>query len=324
MLTLAEEFLEELAAGAEREERVITCGFPGDPDTADPTAWRPRAWRPGTELPYGPRDNAYATVGLFRRAPDGTYRRRAETFAAGCALMVDDVGTKVDRKVVEHMRPTWRIETSAGNEQWWYLLAEPERDAARFDGLIRAFIAGRLLGADPGMSGVTRVGRLPGHLNGKARHAGWTTRALDRGGPRWTPEQLLEGFELQIVGRRVVREKLPTAAALERNEAYAATYTWLDQRNMLKRHEPDLSGWTEMRCPWAGDHTGGVDTGAALREPAAENDWYGAFRCHHGHCAHRGWRHLTEWVAEESAEELARATERAAEMFEEMQNAEGV
>ena len=307
MTDIAEEFLTELAAGAEGEERLITCGFPGDPNAASPSAWRPRAWRPGQKVLYGSADNAYVTVGLFRRAPDGTYRRRTETFAAGVALMVDDVGTKVDASVVEHMRPTWRIETSAGNEQWWYLLAEPERDALRFDGLIRAFIAGRLLGADPGMSGITRVGRLPGHLNGKPQHGGWITRVLDRAGPRRTPEELLDGFKLQIAGRRMVREKLPTEAALERNAAYAAVYRWLDQRNMLKRHEPDLSGWTEMRCPWIGEHTGGADTGAAVREPSVENDWYGAFRCHHGHCANRGWRHLTDWIAEESAEELERA-----------------
>jgi hypothetical protein len=302
-------FLADLAAGLTGEERVILCGFPGDPYAAEPSAWRPRVWRPGQELPFGPQDNAYATVGAFRRAPDGTYRRRTETFSAGLALMVDDVGTKVDRATVESMEPTWRIETSPGNEQWWFMLAAPERDVARFDGLIRAFIAGKLLGADPGMSGVTRVGRLPGHLNGKKAYNGWITKTVERTGRRWTPEQLLEGFGLQIQGRRVAREKLPTAEAVERNRMFAAAYKWLDQHNMLKRHEPDPSGWTEMRCPWTDDHTGGVDSGAAVREPASENDWYGAFRCHHGHCLGKGWKDLTDWVNEQSVEELDRAAQ---------------
>lgn len=302
-------FLNDLGSGLSEEERVILCGFPGDPYAAEPGAWRPRVWRPGVELPFGPGDNAYATVGAFRRAPDGTYRRRTETFSAGLALMVDDVGTKVDRITVEAMEPTWRIETSPGNEQWWYMLAAPERDVVRFDGLIRAFIAGKLLGADPGMSGVTRVGRLPGHLNGKRAYNGWITRTVSRDGPRWTPEALLAGFGLQIQGRRVARDKLPTAEAVERNRMFAVAYKWLDQRNMLKRHEPDPSGWTEMRCPWVQDHTGGADSGAAVREPAPENDWYGAFRCHHGHCADRGWQQLTEWISEESIEELDRAAQ---------------
>ena len=107
---------------------------------------------------------------------------------------------------------------------------------------------------------------------------------------------------MQIMGRRVAREKLPTEEAIERNRMFMNVYKWLDQRDMLKRHEPDPSGWTEMSCPWVDGHTGGVDNGAAIREPAAENDWYGAFRCHHGHCVDKGWADLTEivvalWVA---------------------------
>ncbi len=303
----AMEFLGALAAGLGEGERLITCGFVGDPAAAGPQAWRPRAWRPGAAVGYPPEANAYVTVGAFRRAEDGTYRRRTETWRAGCALMVDDVGTKVPRAAVEHLAPTWRIETSPGNEQWWYMLDRPERDAARFDGLIRAFIAGKLLGADPGMSGITRVGRIPGWCNGKPAHAGWRCRALEGAGPRWSAGALLEGFGLQIAGRRISRPKLPTADALERNRAFGVVYRWLGERGMLKRPEPDPSGWTEMRCPWREEHTGGADTGAAIREPAEENDWYGAMRCHHGHCVHRGWRDLTEWIAEQSAEELERA-----------------
>ena len=57
------------------------------------------------------------------------------------------------------------------------------------------------------------------------------------------------------------------------------------------------------------DYGGGVDNGAAIREPAAENDYHGAFRCHHGHCAANGWANLTEWVNEPSIEELERAAQ---------------
>lgn len=308
-MTDSESFLSELAQGLREEERLILCGFPGDPYEAGPSAWRPRPWAPGREVPFGPAENAYVTVGAFKRAGDGSFRRRTETFTAGLALMVDDVGTKVDRAAVEGMQPTYKIETSPGNEQWWYFLSEPERDMARFDGLIRAFISGKLLGADPGMSGVTRVGRLPGHLNGKKAYGGWTTRVTERNGSRWSPQELLDGFGLQIMGRRVTREKLPSEEAINRNAMFAAAYKWLDQRNMLKRHEPDPSGWTEMHCPWVGDHTGGVDNGAAIREPAAENDYYGAFRCWHGHCQDKGWAELTEWINEESIEELERAAQ---------------
>jgi hypothetical protein len=46
-----------------------------------------------------------------------------------------------------------------------------------------------------------------------------------------------------------------------------------------------------------------------VREPASENDWYGAFRCHHGHCLGKGWKDLTDWVNEQSVEELDRAAQ---------------
>ena len=82
----AEDFLTDLARGLRPEERLILCGFPGDPYSAPPNAWRPRPWRPGADMPFESSDNAYVTVGAFTRAADGTYRRRTETFAAGLAL----------------------------------------------------------------------------------------------------------------------------------------------------------------------------------------------------------------------------------------------
>jgi hypothetical protein len=304
----AEQLLLVLADGMTAEERLILCGFPGDPYTAGPTAWRPRPWTPGRDIPMNEKWNGYTTVATFVRAGDGSFRRRTETFAAGRALMVDDVGTKVPRSVVEHAPPTAIVETSPGNEQWWYVLTEPERDMARFDAVIRAFISGKLLGADPGMSGVTRVGRLPGFVNGKKANNGFVTRLLKLDAfETYTVPQLLETFGLQLNGRRVQREKLVAEEAIERNRAFAVAYKWLARNGHLKRPEPDPSGWTEIRCPWVAEHSGGADTGAAVREPASENEFYGAFRCHHGHCADRGWADLTDYINDEAIEALDNA-----------------
>lgn len=300
----ADEFLALLSLKLQEDDRLIICAFPGDPDKAGPTAWKPRPWAGGRGIPYNRDWNGYVTVASFGRAGDGSYRRRTETFVAGLALMVDDVGTKVDPAVVAAMQPSCKIETSPGNEQWWYMLEQPERDAARFDGLIRAFISGKLLGADPGMSGVTRVGRLPGFHNCKEKYGGWRVRTTEMSGRRYAPQELLDGFGLKINGQRMARQKLPTEEAVERNRAFLTAYKFLQQRRMLKRDEPDLSGWTEMTCPWVGDHTGGADNGAAIREPAAENDFYGAFRCHHGHCNDKGWAELTDWIADAAIETL--------------------
>lgn len=307
-----ESFLAALAKGLPEEERLILCGFAGDPATVGPSAWKPRPWRPGRDLPFGRLDNAYTTVSSFRRATDGTFRRRGETFAAGRALMIDDVGTKVDRKVVDGKKlpvPSAVVETSPGNFQYWYFLDIPETDAPRFDGIIRAFIAGKLLGADPGMSGITRVGRLPGYVNDKPKYerdgVKWICKLTSFSEKRYSIDSLLQAFKLKIIGRRSFNRRLPTAEAINRNGMFLSHYEFLKARGMLKRANPDVSGWIEITCPWVGDHTGGANTGAAIREPNAENDFYGAFRCHHGHCADRGWHELTDWISDLSQEELA-------------------
>jgi hypothetical protein len=297
-----EQFLLALASGLPADERMILCGFAGDPNIIGPTAWRPRPWRPEREMNLGDDWNAYVTVASFRRASDNSFRRRTETFAAGRALMVDDVGTKVKREAVEGVPPSAIVETSPGNEQWWYILGEPGRDVARFDGVIRAFISGKLLGADPGMSGVTRVGRIPGYVNGKPSNKGWRCRLKMLDERRFTVAELLERFNLKLNGRRIDRVVKRSEVAEERCAAYATTHKWLALNACLKREEPDPSGWTEMRCPWVGDHTAAADTGAAIREPADENDYYGAFRCHHGHCADKGWSDLTDWIQDQIAE----------------------
>jgi len=293
-------FLEALGEGIEGEERLILCGFPGDPGKVGPTAWRPEPWRPGRRVGFVETENAYVAVSAFGRAADGSYRRRVDGFRAGLALMIDDVGTKVPRVGLQGVDPTAIVETSPGNEQWWFFLREPLRDVSRFDAIIRAFIAGKLLGADPGMSGVNRVGRLPGFTNGKPAHKGWRTRLLDADySRRFDTDELVKMFGLQLNGRRYIETKPRGSEELiERVRAFEVFAAQMRAVGMFKRQEFDPSGWIEVQCPWMSDHTGGANTGAAIRRPDDENGWYGAFRCHHGHCAARGWAELTDWLTE--------------------------
>lgn len=312
----SKKFLEALGASMSEHERLILCGFTGDPYAAPMNAWKPHPWRAGGELPFGPKHNGYVTVAAFGTAPDGTFRRRTETFAGGLALMVDDVGepgdgssARVDRELIAGFPPSARVLTSPGNEQWWYFLREPCRDAALFDGLIRAFIAGKLLGADPGMSGITRVGRMPGFLNAKKKYGGeFVCELVELNDNRFSPQELLDGFGLKINGRNVQPQKLIVAeAAQERIQAFLVAYRWLRQHSMLKRQDVDASGWLEIHCPWVDGHTGAVDNGAAIAEPSESNGYTGGMRCHHGSCNGRGWKDLTDWINEQSIEELERA-----------------
>lgn len=313
------EFLEALAAGLGTEERLITCGFAGDPNTAPANAWRPRPWGPGRELGLERNWNGYVTVASFGRAGDTSFRRRTDCFQAGRALMVDDVGTKVDPAIVAGMPASAIVETSPGNCQWWYFLATPERDREKFDGVIRSFIYGQLLGNDPGMNGVNRVGRIPGFVNGKPKNNGWRCRTVELNDRRWPMEELVAGFKLKPEGRRYAASAMRSETALERAHLWKATFDLLKQLKMIKRHEPDPSGWFEMHCPWIDAHSERADTGAAIRVPHLENGWFGGFKCFHSHGMETGWQELTEWVADAAAMLMeGNNSGRAVELFEQM------
>lgn len=301
----AEKFLALLGRDMSKDERLILTGFRGDPDDAPTHSWKPVPWRPGKEIPFGAKDNIYVTVASFGRAQDRTFRRRREGFIAGRALMVDDVRTKVHVNAVQRVKPTAIVETSPGNEQWWYILKEPQQDFDTFDGIISAFIRSKLLGADPGMAGVTRVGRLPGATNGKKKHNNFKTK-LKRFDPKilYTTEQLLDKFKLTLIGKLVPPLLVPESTIADRVAFFKKTERFLRQRKMLKRNKPDKSGWTEMRCPFIDSHTNSANTGAAIREPAPDNAYTGAFKCFHGHCLHRNFKDLTDWIGDIQAEEL--------------------
>lgn len=307
-------FLNALAFFMADDERVILCGVPGDPGAAPPTAWKPRPWRRGYDgHEFSETWNGYVTVGSFVKGEDGTFRRRAGQTAAGLAFMVDDVGTKVPREIVDGLAPSAIIETSPGNEQWWYFFDKPVRDIPAFDAFIKAFIDDKLDGNDPGMASVTRVGRLPGYFNGKPVYGGFTTRLVHLDAEkRFTLEELTAHFGLTIKGRVERRDRLIASDVEDRIKTFYQVYTFLRLRGQLKRDEPDRSGWTEMHCPWVHEHTGAIDNGAGLREPAEENGYFGAFVCHHGSHMNHTWRDLTEWVNELAAESLDDANDRHA------------
>lgn len=232
--------------------------------------------------------------------------------------MVDDLNTKVPLSTIDVLPPTALIETSPANFQAWYFLSQPELDKYRFDALIRAFIDQKLLGSDPGMSGITRVGRLPFGMNGKKKHKGFKTVVREwHADRRFTTDDLVEKFGLTLKGQNRPMPKLArTESIVELGRIWAATFTWLDKASMIKRPSPDSSGWYEMSCPWRDNHTGRADTGAAIREPTDDNGWTGGFRCHHGHCRDKGWRHLTDWVNDMSIEMLENANESAPDSLE--------
>jgi hypothetical protein len=282
--------------------RALTCAFPGDPVDGK---WWPQPWRPGMatfHLRSG--TNNYVCISSFYPDPaTGQYRRRKAQFAQMHALMVDDINTKVPQQKIR-LPLSALVETSPGNYQGWYFLRKSPGacDFTVVDAVLKAMIASGLTadGTDPGMAGVTRVGRLPVGCNGKRKYVDrlghpFQCRAVDwRPERRYTLEEVAKAYKLDTDTHQqrtrasgapsMTLAKLPRGEATARVQAFERMLKTLADNGMyLGARGP----WHDIECPWVDQHTDAKATGSALHEPAASNAWLGGFRCHHGHCQHR-------------------------------------
>jgi len=316
---LMKDFLAAMYKYAPAQSMVMTCTFRGDPNADIAGKWRARPIVDVDNLDDGA--NVYLSVSAMGRNERGEYRRRKENFAAGLLLMIDDIGTgpgsKFPMSILDAATPTALIETSPENFQAVYMFNEAVTDATMFNALINGFIARQFLGKDTGMAGINRVFRPPYGVNGKPKYGGWSVRAA-----AWHPETryslggLAEEFGIDIQQfMPVTRKPMATRSISEGMKAFVQVRRALRDMGMLKAEEPDLAGWQNIICPWTADHTGGADNGAAIREPAEENGWTGAFRCHHGSCKGRGWRELTEVLADDAERAMAAINAAAPEHF---------
>lgn len=305
---MIEEFLAAMRLFVPDDSRILVCQFRGDPGADIKGKWRAAVLNDCSML--DDMANVYVCVSAMRRNERGEFRRRKQNFAGGLLLMIDDLGSgpaaKFPLGTIDALPPSALIETSPDNYQAIYLFDRLVEDAALFEALIRAFIDAQFLGKDTGMAGVNRVFRPPAGTNGKPKHNGWRVSMRDwRPERRYGPEDIARAFNLTLAkaGPRIPRGATADKADNIRN--FIAVRSALRSAGMIKREEPDMAGWSDIQCPWVHEHTGGIDNGAAIRLPDEDNAWYGAFKCFHGSCNGRGWRHLTQWLTEEQEELLA-------------------
>ena len=315
---MIQEFLREMHKNIPKGSCVMYCQFRGDPNAEQRGKWRSRPLTKLSDL--DDKANVYLTVSAMKQDENGRIRRRKENFAAGLLLMIDDLGdgpgAKFPLSIIDKLEPTCLIETSPDNFQAIYMFDHPVENQKTFDRLIKAFIEKEFLGGDPGMAGVNRVFRPPIGVNDKPKYGGWTVKGNS---PKWSNrysvEEIAKAFDLDMTPSR----RVPHGATVSKPDnirAFIDTRRVIRSAGMLKSEEPNADGWIDIRCPWTEEHTGGVDNGAAIREPAEENDWYGAFRCHHGHSDGKGWKELTQWLNDQIEEVLASINKNAPEWEE--------
>lgn len=318
------EFFNALNHFAPTEGRVMYCQFRGDPNDDTPGKWRAKVLNNPDAVDSDA--NLYVCVSAMKRNQHGEFRRRKENFAGGLCLMIDDLGTGLGAKqpmsTIERLQPTALIETSPDNYQAIYMFDRLETDMLKFEALIRAFVHNCLLtAANSGMEGVNRVFRPPAGINGKGKYKKegqvWRVRLAE-----WHPEnrysidRIAAAFGLSLVkeNRMPPDPSIMNSNKGELIRAYVEAKRVLRYADMLKREEPNRSGWIDIQCPWTENHTDQADNGASIREPDADNGWSGAFRCHHGGCAEKHWRDLTDYINDGVVEMCDSANRNAKEM----------
>lgn len=292
--------------GLREDEQFWVTGIPGDPLNAAHWQWAGYGAPPGIPSIIHPGNNNYVAVSSFKAGDDGVVRRRKANFSRMHMVMVDDVGTKVEFSRLA-LAPSARVETSPGNFQDWYFLNPPEPDAERADRLIKGMIESGLTAdaSDPGMRGVTRYGRLPVGVNGKAKYVSQLGHAFAQVVHTWQP-QVRYSLDEIADAYRVDMSQLPRKArsqrAIHRRRSLAMkasheTLRLIERVGIYSEPIDGMEGGHRILCPWVHEHTDDDPTGTAYFEPNEHNNWRGGFKCHHGHCQGRNIADLEHFLA---------------------------
>lgn len=259
----------------------LVCSKSGDPDKG---GWRPNCWPCDTS--QGDK-NWYALPGLFRPDESGVFHAKKELAVSVHAVMVDDVGTKVSVDDFAKCPPSWSVETSPGNFQYGYILAEPITDLNVADQLKDKLIAATL--CDRGATGgAARWMRMPVAINGRPKYGSPSPKCRLT---QWRPElkYTLDELYLKLGLNQVKLKSGPDAQLVSTstgpgvaNLSADATLVIgaLKSKGLYKR--PLGSGKHDITCPWVQGHTDSADDGAAYFEPNTKYPT-GGFKCHHSH-----------------------------------------
>lgn len=290
-----DDFLAAIYGEGDRDDLPFVCGVKGHPKTASGKDWKGTPWVAGQTNTDFAGQNAYYSVGPFHQNAQGQWRRIDSLTTGLSVLVLDDVGSKVtDTERLAGLPPSYVIESSDGNCQHGYILAEPIKDKAAAKALLQSVIDAGL--SDPGANGVNRLARLPNGVNGKydppfqCRLASWNPEH------RYTPEQIIAGLKLDLDltklanqphKRRNPHDDDVYTPKLSENPVVSA----LKERGLYK--SPLGEGKHDLTCPWVAEHTDQVDGGTAYWEPD-EAFPTGGFKCLHGHCVDRHLRDLLD------------------------------
>ena len=258
----------------------------------------------------------------IKRAP----RNRAALFEALHVVVLDDIGTKVQVETLpDDFAPSYIIETSAGNFQYGYVLAEPITDHAAATALIQLIYDAGF--SDNGGKMATKIVRLPDGINGKlGEKRDFKCRLVELNDTRWTPDQILTVLEIpvlwsdveadvSILNRHKDASKLgaspwsPIVASAATMEGITdPVLEWLYDQGLVKN---DVCDWVNIQCPNAACHTTGDDLAGYKPIGRGEMPKRRAFNCFHDACATYGTMDFLHYIATNSGIEAGASDEAA-------------
>jgi len=226
----------------------------------------------------------YVNTGIFilDRFKDGKPSASAANCEHVAFLMLDDIGTKSKEPP---LAPTWKIETSPGNQQWGYVFSE-QPTKGEFTAAITAIAAAGY--TDPGATNAVRNCRLPGSVNLKPGKNGFAARLIEFHPEReFTLPEICEALGVvpgPADGRGVQGIRIA-------DNGGDSVLRWLSDQGLALSHV-NQEGWGGVVCPNSGEHTDGNPEGRY-------NPTSRAFCCYHSHCQHLDSRAFLSWVAEQ-------------------------
>ena len=239
-------------------------------------------------------------------------RNRKAAFERFHVLVLDDIGTKIPLdKIPETMQPSYIIESSEGNFQYGYVMAEPIEDIYEAEALVNVAYGSGF--SDSGGNMANKLVRLPEGLNGKDEAKGsWRVRLVESDGRRWTPEELIEQMgsahtweELKndpsLVSKRANNTRANVSVWSGKNADFGTAtgvidpvLEWLSDEEMITN---ETGEWFTIICPWGHEHTSGDNTAGYKPVGFGADKDRRAFHCFHDSCAGHKTPEFLSWVA---------------------------
>ena len=195
----AQEFLDSVIRHIPKGASIGVTGFSQSPKKDDKGGggdWLPKKVNGTMPACINTNNNTYFCISSLHQKENG-FRAQESNIAALHAVIVDDVGQKLDRESLS-LPPSWVVETSQDNYQAGYILSEPITDRKLAHEFSKKFVVAA--GGDQSADNPVRWARLPFGINSKKSVIdSWGEEfetLLTEWSPylRYTTEQIAEAF----------------------------------------------------------------------------------------------------------------------------------